>query len=624
MNIFENAKWIWRDGDAAMEEYVSFEKTFNCDPERVCLFIAAETDYIAYVNEKRVSFNQFSGYRNEKYYDEIGISFFCQKGENTLRVTVRHEGVNSACRISDGAGLIFSVRENEKEIAFSDEDTLSSLSSEYTSYIVRHITGQLGLSSTMDSREKKEEKKRSREVSLCRNLLPRPVKPLEILEKRRAVPIEVSGRRIYDLGREECGYLYLRVKCESEGLVRVVYGEHVTDGCVRYRIGGRDFSLDFNCRAGESYFEQLFVRVAGRYFEVFGDTEVLEIGIIPVLYPLTEKPIDEKIKGLDRRIYETAVRTLRLCMHTHYEDCPWREQALYVLDSRNQMLCGYDAFFESDFQRANLVFISKGKREDSLLELTYPAVNTPAIPFFSVMYPVAVYEYVCATGDKSIIPEVVDTMRGIMNTLYGRITDRGLVPNLPPPYWNFYEWSDFSSGHNELGNNAPRAEKYDLILNCAFVYSAERFSALCKEIGESADFDLDSIKEAVSREFFMPESGAFKLSSEYDTVSQLGCAFALLVGLGDERTLSFVRCEREGVIPATLSMLGYVYDALIKSDENAVEFVLDDIRKKYSYMLEKGATSFWETINGDSDFANAGSLCHGWSAMPIYYLNRLL
>ena len=41
-------------------------------------------------------------------------------------------------------------------------------------------------------------------------------------------------------------------------------------------------------------------------------------------------------------------------------------------------------------------------------------------------------------------------------------------------------------------------------------------------------------------------------------------------------------------------------------------------------MLEKGATSFWETINGDADFGNAGSLCHGWSAMPIYYLNRLL
>ena len=28
-------------------------------------------------------------------------------------------------------------------------------------------------------------------------------------------------------------------------------------------------------------------------------------------------------------------------------------------------------------------------------------------------------------------------------------------------------------------------------------------------------------------------------------------------------------------------------------------------------------------MKGDADFENAGSLCHGWSAMPIYYYNKL-
>ena len=32
-----------------------------------------------------------------------------------------------------------------------------------------------------------------------------------------------------------------------------------------------------------------------------------------------------------------------------------------------------------------------------------------------------------------------------------------------------------------------------------------------------------------------------------------------------------------------------------------------------------GATTFWETELGEKDFDNAGSLCHGWSALPIYY-----
>ena len=39
-------------------------------------------------------------------------------------------------------------------------------------------------------------------------------------------------------------------------------------------------------------------------------------------------------------------------------------------------------------------------------------------------------------------------------------------------------------------------------------------------------------------------------------------------------------------------------------------------------MLFAGATSFWETDAGAWDFERAGSLCHGWSAVPIYLYYR--
>ena len=38
-------------------------------------------------------------------------------------------------------------------------------------------------------------------------------------------------------------------------------------------------------------------------------------------------------------------------------------------------------------------------------------------------------------------------------------------------------------------------------------------------------------------------------------------------------------------------------------------------------MLDDGATSFYETELGEKDFHGAGSLCHGWSAVIIYYYN---
>ena len=47
--------------------------------------------------------------------------------------------------------------------------------------------------------------------------------------------------------------------------------------------------------------------------------------------------------------HRIGIRTLELCMHEHYEDCPWREQGLYAYDSRNQILYGYYVWGNYDF-----------------------------------------------------------------------------------------------------------------------------------------------------------------------------------------------------------------------------------------------------------------------------------
>ena len=47
--------------------------------------------------------------------------------------------------------------------------------------------------------------------------------------------------------------------------------------------------------------------------------------------------------------------------------------------------------------------------------------------------------------------------------------------------------------------------------------------------------------------------------------------------------------------------------------------VFSAIRNDWGKMLYSGATSFWETIRGGWDFGCAGSLCHGWSGIPVYF-----
>ena len=608
--ISPNAKWIWVNSHPQKNEYAYFEGEYDWSGEKVRLFLAAETDYILYVNEKRVAFGQFAGYPTEKYYDEIDLAPHSQNGNNRIRITVRYEGINCATHIDDGAGAIFSLRVGERDILWSNENTKGGYDNRYLQHLDRKITVQLGLTSGMRSGNEFIESECVL-VEKTYNIKPRPVLktvPGQAIEGERIS----HTRLLYDLGRESVGYLFLRIRAKEAGELQVVYGEHIADGGVRQRIGHRDFSLDFQYDAGEHCFEQFFIRVAARYLEVNAPegVEVFSIGLLPALYPVTEK--EHSLTGLDARIYDTCVRTLRLCMNLHYEDCPWREQALYVLDSRNQMLCGYHAFKETDFQRANLVFMAKGTRSDGLLELTYPAINTPAIPFFSLMYPVAVYEYIQHTGDKSILGEVMPTVNRFMREFASRIDQNGLLAEFPSPYWNFYEWTPNSDG-------AAKDERYHLILNCAFVYSCQYFSKLCDMIGESFTVDVERIKRAIEETFLNRESGVFVLSpASGESASQLGNAMALLVGLGDGRTVDAIKNDAR-LIPASLSMLTFVFDALLARDANCKDYILEHIRKTYGHMLSCGATSFWETIDGESAFSGAGSLCHGWSAIPIHY-----
>jgi hypothetical protein len=52
--------------------------------------------------------------------------------------------------------------------------------------------------------------------------------------------------------------------------------------------------------------------------------------------------------------------------------------------------------------------------------------------------------------------------------------------------------------------------------------------------------------------------------------------------------------------------------------------VFSRINEDWSKMLYAGAGSFWETEQGQADFAYAGSLCHGWSATPAYFFGAYI
>ena len=610
--------WIWlTDGECKPDTYATFKAKFN-STGKVNLKVSCDGIFAAYVNGELALFSVCADYPHYKLYDEAVIDVPC--GESELLVTVWYPSTDSQTYIHSNPGVWFEVAEGDVVLAASGTDTLCRVERNFKQNYCKEITVQLGYSFYYDNTIDNTDPYLPSVLVEKQTPTKRPQKNL-ILDGRIPVTYTYFDDHILvDLGREVAGYPDLEFNSPCEQELLITYGEHLEIGKVTQLVGGRDFSFEFKAKRGENKWFSPLRRLACRYLEVYFKVPITPayIGIQHVYYPITEKGrVFED--DLLQRIYDTSVRTLRLCMHEHYEDCPWREQALYALDSRNQMLFGYYVFNETEYPRSNLLLINQGLRPDGLLSICFPAGKDHPIPFFSLAYILEVCEYVKHTADTSILADTKNTISTILDTFTKHKGSCGLIHAFPYPFWNFYEWSEGNGNGYQISRKAtdPYVEDFDLILNAFYVYVVDIYN---KTAG--TDYDVESVRSAIKSELYVSERGLYKISANGTLFGQLGNALAILAGLGnDDLAKKVASCE--GLTPATLSMKPFVYDALITMGDEYKAFVLDDIKTVYKKMLDYGATSFWETELGWIDFSKAGSLCHGWSASPAYYLSIL-
>ena len=153
----------------------------------------------------------------------------------------------------------------------------------------------------------------------------------------------------------------------------------------------------------------------------------------------------------------------------------------------------------------------------------------------------------------------------------------------------------------------------------------QNLSMIAGELGIVNDYrkKAEALNIRINQMFWNDREGICYNFPEHNTYSQLGNALAILCGAvtGDEAK---ELCERifkdPKMTPITLSMQCFKYDAWLKIDKKKyAPIILDDIEENYAVMVDYGSTTVWEGIIDD-----AMSMCHGWSALPIYYYHILL
>lgn len=438
---------------------------------------------------------------------------------------------------------------------------------------------------------------------------------------------------VNDLGEETAGYFTLEVDAAEGAVLWIACGEHLADLRVRSLVGGRNFAFRCICREGRQRIRFYVRRLAGRYLQFFahdGIRAVYHAGLHRVEYPLDYESEWKSGDRLMNRIYEVGRRTLHLCMHEHYEDCPQREQALYAMDSHNQMLCGYYAFGETRMPRASLELLVQSQTDTGMLEMCAPSMFDVTISSFSLAWVLALEDYGRFTGDLDFVKAMQPTAKGILEHFI-RLKQDGLImrPNSERD-WNFYEWTEHMDNIENWGQDPNVVSDAPLNALCATALAS--YETICgwahmPEERAWAKSHREEIIAAFHGGFYAEEQGAYKnyiTKTGEESFSQLTQALALLAGCVPKKKEHDIRKKLLSgeLVETSLSYLLFKYEALLMEPEIYGEYVLDDIARQWGRMLYEGATSFWETISGEADFDRAGSLCHGWSAVPIYIFWR--
>ncbi len=680
---YDSAKWIFVQDSAGEvhDKYYDYKTTFTCNKaQKVTVHISAHSNYALWINGQFADCGQLPDYESRQIYDTLDITGLVKPGENLFEITQYVAGKAFSTGRPAIPAVIFGIEADGVLVRVSDESVLSGHNCRYLS-LKEEISGQCGYNCAYDANKLDTVFAHSVLADKPKNLIARPIDKVVIgdlmlpelktqgvfLDKNKEdvkshrmlhsylsyVPRQelIAGKQqatlwagdtlpktdfpwqipegleadgayfLFDLGNEYAGFLDLELETEEPVQVFISYGEHLNWMRVMSYVGNRHFCFGFKAKPGKNRFFHPLQRIAGRYLQVhiYGKKGTLNYaGLRPANYPLTRLPVPVK-DGFQKWIWDVSCKTLELCMHEHYEDCPWREQALYTMDSRTQMLCGYYAFGEYRFPRESLRTIMESLRPDGLLELCAPGLVGLNIPGYTALFPRQVLEYTQYSGDHTLIEECFDGLTTIVEKLRERVDENGLFSgHQGHEYWHFYEWRP---GMHTLGITEPgfyEAPMQALVAD-AFRSYAQICSILGKDEGNWEQAGIDLLQSA-HKTFFDKNAGAYKTRPDADgPAHDLTQALMLWAGGVPEENRATVEQSilGEKLIRTSLSMTVFTYEALLQNPANR-EYVLSDIHRIWGKMLAAGAQTFWETEHAGEDFGYAGSLCHGWSAVPVY------
>ena len=339
------------------------------------------------------------------------------------------------------------------------------------------------------------------------------------------------------------------------------------------------------------------------------------------------------------RLWAVGRDTLQLCMHDGWEDCPSREQRQWLGDATVEFLVGEMAFGPSvnALNRQFLHHAAESQRPDGLTQMFAPGdhhTDAILIPDWTLQWILNAEQHWWHTADLATIEAIFPAIQRALAWFERQLDAHDLLADTP--HWHFMDWAALG----RRGEAAALNAEYVGALRAAAALSralewpraADRYTALATRVAAALAARHWDARRGVYVDCVDPATGVQDLR-----VSQHANAAAILWGVGpearwpsivariaDPARLTFTAAppiapdgetldEEASVVLANTFYSHFVYRALARAGR--FDLALNLMRERYGPMLRRGATTLWES------FAPTASLCHGFSATPVYQLS---
>ena len=345
------------------------------------------------------------------------------------------------------------------------------------------------------------------------------------------------------------------------------------------------------------------------------------LSIVETRYPAQMKAVFECDDPLVGRIQPLCARSLEMCLHETFVDCPYYEQQMYPGDTRVQSLVAGLFDVEDRVVRNAMTLFDSDRRENGLVPMNCPTRGLQDALTFSTCEAMMYGDYVWQHANRAWLKA---RLPGLNHTLMGIATyenAEGLLVRTPG--CRFIDWVPGWRLPGGQGCVPPdgNTERPNAEINLQYL-QAIRSAAIAEEaVGERGLADYWRTKEmrlsaAIRKAFWDSGRGLFASEVSHREFSEHAQCLALLADVvtGEEAARCFQSLtEAADLARCTVYYQHYLFETFFKFGRADLFF------KNLAFW--KDCCSWGLSTVLEHSRLDSRSDCHGWGSHPLWHLH---